>query len=510
LAYTALYRKFRPTIFSEIVGQEHITRTLRNQIISGRIGHAYLFNGGRGTGKTSAAKVMARAVNCLNPKDGEPCNECEICQAILSGTLADVVEMDAASNNSVDDVRAIRDEVNFLPTVAKFRVYIIDEVHMLSSGAFNALLKTLEEPPQHVKFILATTEPQKIPQTILSRCQRFDFKKIPTQNIISRLTHICKESNINITAEALALVASLAEGALRDAISILERCTQDNIEKIDENIIKDLVGIPKLDFIRDLAKKIVDYDPEGILEILNSILENGKDINNLLWELIKYFKDILVYKATSNLELYNKEEKIYISSISENLSKERLLKIIYDLSELENSIKYSTQKIIMAEVGLIKLCMKPAIQPTIATTQSFAETTPKAIEKAKPTNVSSSPKSASIPAQSISTNGSVPYWNTVLAKLKDMGKVMIYTNLIGTQAVLVNDMTVGIQFKNKLVAFAKNVLEDYNNKALISKLVSEEAGAVMQIKYLEPNSSNTTNEKTGIEILDIPINIIDE
>ena len=176
MGYTALYRKFRPLTFSEIVGQEHITRTLRNQIIAGRVGHAYLFNGGRGTGKTSAAKVLARAINCLNPKDGEPCNECEICKGAINGSLTDIVEMDAASNNSVEDIRAIREEVNFLPTKAKYRVYIIDEVHMLSTGAFNALLKTLEEPPEHVKFILATTEPQKLPATILSRCQRFDFK----------------------------------------------------------------------------------------------------------------------------------------------------------------------------------------------------------------------------------------------------------------------------------------------------------------------------------------------
>ena len=183
LSYTALYRKFRPTTFDEVVGQEHITKTLKNEIIAGRIGHAYLFNGSRGTGKTSVAKIMARAINCLNPKDGEPCNECEICKASLSGSLTDIVEMDAASNNSVDDIRAIRDEVNFLPALAKYRVYIIDEVHMLSTGAFNALLKTLEEPPEHVKFILATTEPQKLPATILSRCQRFDFKRITVENI---------------------------------------------------------------------------------------------------------------------------------------------------------------------------------------------------------------------------------------------------------------------------------------------------------------------------------------
>ena len=223
MSYTALYRKFRPLSFKEMVGQEHITKTLKNQIISNRVGHAYLFNGGRGTGKTSAAKVLARAINCLNPKDGEPCNECEICKGAINGSLTDIVEMDAASNNSVEDIRSIREEVNFLPTLAKYRVYIIDEVHMLSTGAFNALLKTLEEPPEHVKFILATTEPQKLPATILSRCQRFDFKKISDEDIIKRLKIVCEQSEIQITEEALTVIASLSEGAMRDALSILER-----------------------------------------------------------------------------------------------------------------------------------------------------------------------------------------------------------------------------------------------------------------------------------------------
>ena len=227
MAYTALYRKFRPLKFSDMVGQEAITKTLRNQITSGRVGHAYLLNGTRGTGKTTTAKILARAVNCLNPQDGEPCNECEICKAALSGSLTDIVEMDAASNNSVDDIRAIRDEVNFLPTLAKYRVYIIDEVHMLSTGAFNALLKTLEEPPAHVKFILATTEPQKLPATILSRCQRFDFKKISLENIVKRLKIVCESSKIDADENALKIVASLSEGAMRDALSILERCLQD-------------------------------------------------------------------------------------------------------------------------------------------------------------------------------------------------------------------------------------------------------------------------------------------
>ena len=233
MAYTALYRKFRPLTFSEMVGQEHITKTLKNQIKSGRIGHAYLLTGGRGTGKTSTAKILARAINCLNPKDGEPCNECEICKAMLDGSLTDVVEMDAASNNSVEDIREIKEKVNFLPTLAKYRVYIIDEVHMLSTGAFNALLKTLEEPPEHVKFILATT--------ILSRCQRFDFKKISNEDMIKRLKIVCKESNIQITEGALNLISVLSEGAARDALSILERCIQDGETDINEDKIKDLV-----------------------------------------------------------------------------------------------------------------------------------------------------------------------------------------------------------------------------------------------------------------------------
>ena len=257
MSYTALYRKFRPLKFEDMVGQEHITKTLRNQITSGRIGHAYLFNGGRGTGKTTSAKILARAVNCLNPQDGEPCNECEICKEILEGSLTDVVEMDAASNNSVDDIRSIRDEVNFLPTKAKYRVYIIDEVHMLSVGAFNALLKTLEEPPEHVKFILATTEPQKLPTTILSRCQRFDFKKIKDADIIKRLKIICEEDNIKITEDAYKLIATLSEGAMRDAISILERCSQEGIEEITVSDIKELVGLPSLEYINKLSRAII-------------------------------------------------------------------------------------------------------------------------------------------------------------------------------------------------------------------------------------------------------------
>ncbi|MCF0125350.1 MAG: DNA polymerase III subunit gamma/tau [Clostridia bacterium] len=358
MGYTALYRKYRPLTFSEIVGQDHITKTLKNQIIANRVGHAYLLNGGRGTGKTSAAKILARAINCLNPQDGEPCNECEICRGAINGSLTDIIEMDAASNNGVEDIRSIREEVNFLPTKAKYRVYIIDEVHMLTQGAFNALLKTLEEPPEHVKFILATTEPQKLPATILSRCQRFDYKRISNEDISKRLEEVCKRAEIDITQEAIKVISILAEGAMRDALSILERCVQDGENKIDENKVKELVGIPKTIYIYNIISAIIQYDIDNAIKSMEVVLNEGKDITNFLLEIIKYVKDILIYKTTSKLELYNEEEKEQIAQIAKNITKEELVDLIYNLSELENKIKWSTQKTILFQAGIIKLCSK--------------------------------------------------------------------------------------------------------------------------------------------------------
>ena len=474
MGYTALYRKFRPLNFSEMVGQEHITRTLRNQVIEQRVGHAYLFNGGRGTGKTSAAKILARAVNCLNPKDGEPCNECEICKAILSGSLTDVVEMDAASNNSVEDIRAIRDEVNFLPTRAKYRVYIIDEVHMLSTGAFNALLKTLEEPPEHVKFILATTEPQKLPATILSRCQRFDFKRISTQDIIKRLEIICKESNIQISKEALELIAILSEGAMRDAISILERCAAEQTEEINEDKVRDLVGIPKITYINKLAKGIINKEPEEAINIVNTILEEGKDIDNFLWELIKYIKDILVYKSTSKLEVYNQEEIKNIKELADSTDKERLLRLIYELSELVNNIKWSSQKAIMFEAGIIKACMEVNVVPQNVVAQEQVVNRKQIAPVQKQENIAVAPKERKIEPQNQRNSApSASYWNNVINKVKQSGKMAIYVNLIGSKASQLNDMTVEVELANRN-DFGREMLEKYENKALVEKFVSEE------------------------------------
>ncbi|MCI8470597.1 MAG: DNA polymerase III subunit gamma/tau [Clostridia bacterium] len=543
MGYTALYRKFRPLTFGEMVGQEHITKTLKNQIISGRVGHAYLLNGGRGTGKTSAAKILARAINCLNPQDGEPCNECEICKGAISGSLTDIVEMDAASNNSVEDIRSIREEVNFLPTKAKYRVYIIDEVHMLSTGAFNALLKTLEEPPEHVKFILATTEPQKLPATILSRCQRFDYKRISNEDIIKRLKIVCKESEIEATKGALAIIASLSEGAMRDALSILERCIQDGENKIDEDKIKDLVGIPKVTFVHGMIQAVIEYDVDKALEKVDNLLNEGKDINQFIWEMIKYVKDILIYQATKKLELYNEEEQEQISDMAEVVPKNRLVDLVYQLSELENNIKTSTQKTIMFQAGMIKLCNQQAeekkqieervekiekylkagkgmvalgntnnvTQMTPRVTTNFNATKTNTLENSVTTTNSKATKSQETKKFS---NKSQEYWPQIINDLKQNGKIVLYTNLMGTTAKEINDMTVGIEFPNGMTSFGKAVLEKQENIREISNLVSMACGKEMQIKYLtqvekphtmtnEENLQNFANES------DIPFHIIE-
>lgn len=541
MGYTALYRKYRPMNFEEVVGQEHITRTLKNQIMASRVGHAYLFNGGRGTGKTSSAKILARAVNCLNPQEGEPCNECEICKSALAGTLTDIVEMDAASNNSVEDIRSIREEVNFLPTKAKYRVYIIDEVHMLSTGAFNALLKTLEEPPEHVKFILATTEPQKLPPTILSRCQRFDFKKIGKEYIKQRLEYICKENQIEITNEALELIAILAEGALRDALSILERCMQENTQKIDEDIVKDLVGIPKLTYIYEITKSIIEKNVENAIQNTNKVLEEGKDVNALLLEIIKFIKDVLILKISSKIDIYSQEEQEYMKSISEEISKEQLMHLIYELSELQNDLKWSTQKTILLETGIIKLCSENNIDSNVEERINKIEkyiknnqvsvnkisnnlnntiNIQKKEEETKPVfsnNIIQKPKEIKKEPLEKNTNINLEpekFWPKVVNELKDEGKIVLYTNLINTKATKISDMTIGIEFLNGMTAFGKTVLEKPENKKEIELLVSKACHQEMNIKYITaPQADRIITQEEKLQNLakesDIPFSITD-
>ena len=285
--HKALYRSYRPQNFEDVVGQEHIIRTLKNQIENNNVGHAYLFSGTRGTGKTSTAKIFARAVNCENSINQEPCNECEVCRDILNDNVMDVVEIDAASNNSVDDIRELRESVKYSPTKAKYKVYIIDEVHMLSQGAFNALLKTLEEPPSYVIFILATTEPHKIPATILSRCQRFDFKRVTVKDMTDRMKKICNEENIEVEEKALNLIARNSQGALRDALSILDQCISFSDNKIEYKDAVELLGTVNIEQLFEMAQSIIDQDTKRSLQILNEFVVWGKDIRNLINDLIR-------------------------------------------------------------------------------------------------------------------------------------------------------------------------------------------------------------------------------
>lgn len=540
MEYTALYRRFRPMTFEEIVGQDHITKTLRNQVIADRVGHAYLFTGCRGCGKTSSAKVLARAVNCLNPKNGEPCNECSVCKAALDGSLTDIVEMDAASNNSVDDIRSIRDEVNFLPTIAKYRVYIIDEVHMLSTGAFNALLKTLEEPPKHVKFILATTEPQKLPATILSRCQRFDFKKIPNDDIALNLEKICQECKIEYTDDGIKLIAELSEGAMRDALSILERCAQDGENKFDAEKVKDLVGIPKMEYISNVVEMIINHNPEEALKITQQVIDDGKDINNLLWEMIKYIKDILMYIVTKEISnIYSEADKNKIIELSKKEEKENLLSIIYSLSKLENDLKWSSQKNIVFQVEILKLCSKENMNieerveklensmkngnvymhfETDAPTKGLSTNVASNVERNHQSTNSSVNKNinAKTNASTITQKANMQtlkgeeFWGNVIENLKEARMPMLYSNLMSTKAVLIDDLTVGIEFPNGLNSFGKGVIEKPENMQKLKELVSIECKKDMRIKLIDekqPEISNNTHEELN---LGININMIDE
>ena len=299
--YQALYRKWRPKSFNDVYGQPHVTRTLQSQLESERISHAYLFTGSRGTGKTTCAKILSKAVNCLNPVDGNPCNECEICKGIDSGAILDVIEIDAASNNGVDNIRDLREEANFTPVNAKYRVYIIDEVHMLSIGAFNALLKTLEEPPSHVIFILATTEIHKLPATILSRCQRFDFKRISPEDITARLIYVSEKENVTLTENAAALIARIADGGMRDALSLLDRCFAMG-NNIDENAVSSAAGIAGTIHLFSFSEYVAKGDFTSALKLVSKLHNEFCDIDSLCTELTLHFRNLMVAKTVKECD----------------------------------------------------------------------------------------------------------------------------------------------------------------------------------------------------------------
>ena len=360
MSYTALYRKFRPDSFQDVKGQDAIVRTLKNQIRAQRIGHAYLFCGTRGTGKTTVAKILAKAVNCEHPIDGNPCNECETCKAIAAGNSMNVIEIDAASNNGVDNIREIREEVAYSPTSGKYKVYIIDEVHMLSIGAFNALLKTLEEPPSYVIFILATTEAHKIPITILSRCQRYDFKRIARTTIVDRLRELMDEEQVEVEDKALRYIAKKGDGSMRDALSLLDQCIAFYLgEKLTYEHVLDVLGAVDTDEFSKLLREVLDGDVTQVILHLENMIMQGRDLTQLVNDFTWYLRNLLLLKSSDNMEDVLDVSAENLEQLKEEAAMARddtLMRYIRIFSELQNQIKYAGSKRVMLEVALIKLC----------------------------------------------------------------------------------------------------------------------------------------------------------
>lgn len=356
--YQVLYRKYRPKVFADVYGQEHVTSTLKNEIKEGRIAHAYLFTGSRGTGKTTCAKILAKAVNCENSVDGEPCNECEVCKGLDNGTIYDVVEIDAASNNGVDNIRDLREEANYTPSRGKYRVYIIDEVHMLSTGAFNALLKTLEEPPDHVIFILATTEVHKLPATILSRCQRFDFKRIQPETMSIRLKQVAKLEGMELSDDAAILIARIADGALRDGLSILDQCAGRS-KKIDCALVSEVAGLAGRESLYKLTDCINNQDSSSAMSVISELYQNSYDMERLCVEMINHLRNFLIVKTVKDsrgLIICTDDEYNSILSSAENFTLENVIYALDLFQDTLTKIKSGANARVELEMSFVKLC----------------------------------------------------------------------------------------------------------------------------------------------------------
>src|SRR5690554_6420073 len=350
--YQALYRQYRPKTFDEILGQTHITTILKNQIKKDNIGHAYLFSGTRGTGKTSAAKVFARAVNCLQPQNGNPCNECAICKGILDESLMDVIEMDAASNRKIEDIRELKEKVIYPPSKARFKVYIIDEVHMLTNEAFNALLKTLEEPPKHLMFLLATTEPERLPQTILSRCQRFDFKRLSANDMVGGMKKITDKLGIDVEDKVLQLIAKNSDGAMRDALSLLDQCIAFEGDSVSYDDAINILGIANVDLIFDLVNAIGDESTEKSLLMVDHMIQEGKDIPQFLKDMIHHYRNLVIAKTSKNPEaLIEWGEVEEYKEQSSKMDLHYLMSSLQALTSAETSMKWSMQPRIILEMA---------------------------------------------------------------------------------------------------------------------------------------------------------------
>lgn len=471
MAYKALYRKWRPDTFDSVIGQSHITETIRNEILTGRLAHAYLFTGTRGTGKTSTAKILSRAVNCLNPKNGNPCNECECCTKIANELSLDVMEIDAASNTGVDNIRDIIEQLNYLPSMGKYKVYIIDEVHMLSTGAFNALLKTLEEPPSHVLFILATTEVQKIPATILSRCQRFDFKTISIYDIVSNIKKIIEAENITADDDALEYVAFLGDGSMRDSLSILDQCLAFKNNNLTLSDVVGIVGAIDDAVLYEFAADIAKCDVSSALMRFNSCVNSGKNFDNIIKGLLQVMREILMFKINSNEFATSKLKRKLLDSCADMFDIPSLVRYIGILTDCIASFKTFSSQRVLCECALISLTTPQvntdfdSLLSRIASLEnkvSYLEKNPPVSEGNKKAsspsdqiaddyNIPPEPPlyedappadinialQASEPAETIQGDGAkiIANWNDVMTQVSASGKLRVYTALYGIKPV---------------------------------------------------------------------------
>ncbi len=501
--YQVLYRKWRPQTFSDVYGQPVVTTALKNELRSHRLAHAYLFTGSRGTGKTSCAKILAKAVNCLHPVDGDPCNQCDNCRGIDAGTILDVVEIDAASNNGVDNIRDLREEVNFSPAVGKYRVYIIDEVHMLSAGAFNALLKTLEEPPEHVIFILATTEVHKLPATILSRCQRFDFGRIPPSDIAARLHFVAEQEGFSLADDAALLIARLADGGLRDALSLLDQCLSRSRD-ITTAVVADATGMAGREHLFTLSKAIRGGNGGAALTLLGELYDSSKDMERLCAELIEFYRNLMILKSVGkpgDLVVLSAAELEDMRAEAETISLETVLHIMDVLQGTLDRLKGGVSRRVEMETTLLRLC-----DPRLDTTPQSLLRRIEALEERGPAAVAAVPAevSAEQPEQPAQLAEPVPcpvkepapmtpcdQWPEVLARIAEKSPPL-YGVLVSSTA-MTNGTDLVIVTDNDM--FGTLVRSD-GNKAVLMNAVQAILGKPMRIKRGRPAASQQQEEAT--------------
>ena len=510
MSYTALYRKFRPQEFEDVKGQDHIVTTLKNQIKAERVGHAYLFCGTRGTGKTTIAKIFAKAVNCEHPVDGSPCGECPSCQAIAAGTSMNVIEIDAASNNGVENIRQIREEVAYSPTEGKYKVYIIDEVHMLSIGAFNALLKTLEEPPSYVIFILATTESHKIPVTILSRCQRYDFRRISIDTIAARLQELMDIENVEAEEKAIRYVAKAADGSMRDALSLLDQCIAFYLgQKLTYDKVLEVLGAVDTEIFSRLLRSVIKEDVAGAIRLLEELVIEGRELGQFVNDFTWYLRNLLLVKGCDEMEEIldvSSENLALLKEEAEMVEAEVLMRYIRIFSELSNQVKYSSQKRILIEIALIKLC-KPSMENTKDSIADRIAKLEKRVEEGVP--VAAVPAGTAAPGAALQTNAPAVRPELPKAIPEDVQQVVrnwksIVQDMPGLEKVYLKQARLSLGGDNRLMIVldepvAAEMLDKEDRRKEIERIISERIDREIEVS-VKLNESNRPFEETYVDL----------